>query len=369
MESEAVKFIISQTSNSWTKELSITGWAYGEDSNAPTAASKYGTSYYKYSDKKDGVYTDTIPTTAGEWYVKAYVDGTDNYTALESEAIEFIILQAENKVTTELIISDWVYGTSSSLPVSGFKYGNPIYKYSNTKNGVYTTEVPFKAGIWYVKAVVEGTANYRGLESEPLEFKIAQAENNWTSELKINDWTYGDKGNVPTVGANFGRSRCVFSNKINGVYTSTIPTTAGVWYVKAIVDGTDNYTALESEAIEFIIEPKKYSDDSDIIIPEISNLENIKDIIIKDGDKNLVKDVDYEIIEIQKEDKLFVTIKFKGNYSGEITKEYIVNHETSKTDPTPNDKVITSDTMKISLWSCICTLLGIVIVYLKWKRE
>lgn len=82
--SAELEFVISQTENEWTEELSVTDWTYGDKANTPTATSKYGTVTFTYSDTKDGTYTDTIPANAGTWYVKATVAGNENYTGLEA---------------------------------------------------------------------------------------------------------------------------------------------------------------------------------------------------------------------------------------------------------------------------------------------
>ena len=77
-------FTISQAANEWTQELSIKGWRQGDGANAPTAAAKFGDVSFAYSDSKDGEYTDTVPTDAGTWYVKAAVTSSKNYTGLEA---------------------------------------------------------------------------------------------------------------------------------------------------------------------------------------------------------------------------------------------------------------------------------------------
>ncbi len=54
------------------------------------------------------------------------------------------------------------------------KYGTIKYTYSNTADGTYTEEVPTEAGTHYVKATVEETADYSGLESDAFEFVIGK---------------------------------------------------------------------------------------------------------------------------------------------------------------------------------------------------
>ena len=41
-------FHISQANNAWKDKLSITGWTYGEPTNAPNASAQFGTATYSY---------------------------------------------------------------------------------------------------------------------------------------------------------------------------------------------------------------------------------------------------------------------------------------------------------------------------------
>ena len=77
-----------------------------------------------------------------------------------------------NEFTQPLAITDWTYGESANAPTAVAKYGTIKYTYSNTADGTYTEEVPTNAGTYYVKATVEETADYSGLESNAVEFTI-----------------------------------------------------------------------------------------------------------------------------------------------------------------------------------------------------
>ena len=67
--------------------VSITGWTYGDTANTPgvTAESNPGdgavTYKYKVKDAADDTYSDTVPSNAGEYTVKATVAETDNYAS------------------------------------------------------------------------------------------------------------------------------------------------------------------------------------------------------------------------------------------------------------------------------------------------
>lgn len=103
----------------------------------------------------------------------------------------------------------------------------------------------------------------------------------------------------------------------------TVPTAAGTWYVKAVVDGTDNYEGAESEVVSFVIEPKSAETDNQIKVPEMSTDTRLDDLVIKDGDKVLVQGTDYDVTQIQDGNKVVVTITFKGNYTGTVVQAYI----------------------------------------------
>lgn len=104
---------------------------------------------------------------------------------------------------------------------------------------------PVNAGKYKVVASVEADSNYNEVTIEK-EFTISQATNEWVEELSINGWTQGDSANIPNAKAKFGDVVFTYSNKVDGTYSSTVPSGVGTWYVKAFVAGDDNYTSLEA---------------------------------------------------------------------------------------------------------------------------
>ncbi len=106
-----------------------------------------------------------MPTDAGRYTVQAHLASDDYYNKAVSEKKEFTITQATNSWKNELAVADWTYGGQPSIPTATAKFGNPIFTYSDSKTGTFTSDVPVNAGTWYVKATVAGTNNYTGLES------------------------------------------------------------------------------------------------------------------------------------------------------------------------------------------------------------
>ena len=83
---KTLKFnIIAATANNVT--VSIAGWTYGEDAKTPKVTADFGadTATYTYSSSENGEYSDTVPTDAGTWYVKANIEATDDYSAGEAK--------------------------------------------------------------------------------------------------------------------------------------------------------------------------------------------------------------------------------------------------------------------------------------------
>ena len=146
--------------------------------------------------------------------------------------------------------------------------------YKRNSNGVFdeineATEV----GDYKVKIDLNGTDYCKGTQVEK-EFKIEKATNTWKDELSIKGWTYGETPKKPTASAQFGDVEFSYSSSENGKFSSTVPTTAGTWYVKAEVLGNDNYTGI-SDVKEFTI--------AKAVAPEVvlpTNLSAVQDSLL-----------------------------------------------------------------------------------------
>lgn len=204
------------------------------------------------SDGTSWLECDEAPKNAGKYKVVIKVAADDNYKSGETEVL-FNISKADNELIVSL--NDWVYGEKANTPSATAKFGdikNVVYTYSSKENGKYTTDIPTNAGTWYIKAMLKGTDNYNDvtiIES----FNISKATNAWTEELSITGWTYNDKVNAPTAKAQFGDVTFTYSSEENGTYTNEVPKNAGTYYAKATVEGTENYTGLESTPVAFEI--------------------------------------------------------------------------------------------------------------------
>ena len=75
--------------------LTIGNWTYGTTPSAPSATANFGTVVYKYSKEYSTGYTTTVPTNAGNYYVKAEVAEGSNWTAASTDPVSFKIEKAD----------------------------------------------------------------------------------------------------------------------------------------------------------------------------------------------------------------------------------------------------------------------------------
>ena len=157
-----------------------------------------------------------------------------------------------NEFTQPLAITDWTYGETANTPTAVAKYGTIKYTYSNTADGTYTEEVPTNAGTYYVKATVEETADYSGLESNAVEFTILPK----TINIAITQLTAPVKNEVPQteIETDEYTATIVWSPEVTDkfgydtVYTATITITPKTNYtVKGIAE--NGYTVSGAETV------------------------------------------------------------------------------------------------------------------------
>ena len=343
------KKISTFETNEFTQPLAITDWTYGETANTPTATAKYGTIKYTYSTAADGTYTEEVPTNAGTYYVKATVEETADYSGLESNAVEFIILPktintaitqltapVKNEVPQTEMETDEYTATVVWSPEVTDKFGYDT---------VYTATITITPKTNYtVKGIAENGYTVSGAETVTNEANSATVTavysatgsydtvdtNEFTKPLEIVGWTYGDTPNVPTATAKYGTIKYTYSNTADGEYSEIVPTDAGTYYVKATVEETDKYTGLESDAVEFVIGKKILTNDNITKIADQTYTgEEIKPVIeVKDGDKILVLDTDYTVayeknIKASEEAKAKVEM-ISNNYKGTLEKLFTI---------------------------------------------
>ena len=242
------QFVIEKATPTLT--VSIEGWTYANNANAPTYATS-NTDYevgehivnYVYADAIDGEYNATVPSNAGTYFVKATVQATDNYQAATSEAVSFTIAK---KAVTVPTIANATYTGNALQAVATDSVDGTLY--------TITQENWVNAGTYAVTLTLNTPSNYvwaNGAENTTeVQFQVDKAQAEITN-LSISGWTYGGTASVPTADSNFGN--VVYSYLVNGAWTQTQPTNAGTYTVQASVEESENWLKAVVVEKEFTI--------------------------------------------------------------------------------------------------------------------
>ena len=211
-----------------------------------------GTLQYKLDG---GSYNAELPkaTNAGSYTVYYKVKG-NNTTHSDSSEQSFTVTIAPKTVTAAVSVepTSYTYTGEAIVPTTvTVKDGTtviPASEYTvtygnNTNAGKATVTVKDQDGGNYV---VSGTAT----------FTITKAELSGVT-VSLKGWTYGDTAKTPTISGNLGGGNVTYQYKADNAstYTSTVPTNAGTYTVKATVAESANYKAATATG-SFTIAPK-----------------------------------------------------------------------------------------------------------------
>ena len=110
-------------------------------------------------------------------------------------------------------------------------------------------------GVYPVVLMLKDSANCRFANGEnvvTLNFRIAKAQNFWTEELRVFDIYEGMTPSHSAI-SRFGEIKYIYSDKIDGDYSASPPSTHGVYYCMAYVEDSENYSRLYSEPVKFTV--------------------------------------------------------------------------------------------------------------------
>ena len=247
-----LKFVVTKAPNQITA-LSLEGWTYGEEPKMPVATAQFGTPTFAYSATADGTFIETVPTMAGNYFVKAKVVATANYDGAEKTA-EFNIARAKTALTTKpTAVENLVYtGDALNLITAGVVDGGTM-QYKLGVDGIWSSEIPTatNAGEYTVYYKVLGDDSHSDLiddEKQQLTVTIAKADAQVTAPTAKTGLSYnGEEQVLVDEGSAVGAT---ISYKLgDGDWTTNIPsaTDAGEYTVawKAVAD--DNYAVDETE--------------------------------------------------------------------------------------------------------------------------
>ena len=158
-----------------TASVSLPGWIYGKTASKPVLTSYTNgtdkvTYKYKVKGADDNTYSDTPPTNAGDYTVKATFAATDNYNEVTATA-DFTIAKATPAIAIKATPPTLTGGGSVELTVSGIPVNENLKVTCdnditvNGKDGKYTAQLPNATKDYIFTAKYTGTDNYNDAEN------------------------------------------------------------------------------------------------------------------------------------------------------------------------------------------------------------
>ena len=256
--------------------ITLEDWNYDYSPNTPVVTGNTGNGTQTityYGRANNGTYyaeSTTAPSNAGSYTVKVAIAQTNNYlsgSATNTFKInkldeDYQSLFASQKPTSKSGLTytgdSKVLANEPTNPIDPHTY-SIYYALSDnnpTENTVWSSTIPsgkdagdYKIWFKYVADKRPGDIGNITDVPNPLEsitVTIAKADIQNPS-VEINGWTYGSTASTPAPGTNSnpGNGTVTYEYKVKGAddatYTTTVPTNAGTYTVKATISATTNY--------------------------------------------------------------------------------------------------------------------------------
>ena len=225
------KIKLTQTSSGVTTFPVYLGYDANNGTNAPDGSS----AEIVAGDSATFTISDSVPTRTGYDFLGWATD--KDATSAEYRSGGSITISSNttlyavwkkistfetNEFTQPLTITGWTYGETANTPTAEAKYGTPKYTYSTAADGKYNDIVPTDAGTYYVKATVEETDKYTGLESDAVEFVIEKKILTNDNITKIADQTYTGEEIKPVIEVKDGDKILVLDKDYTVAYEKNI---------------------------------------------------------------------------------------------------------------------------------------------------
>lgn len=240
--------------------------------------------------------------------------------------------QAQNQWTQELSIEDWDFNWPESTPTAEALYGDVMFTYSDSEDGPFTSDVPFYAGTYYVKAEVAETSEYTGLTAVK-SFTIHKAKPPFLYPEGLYAY-YGQRLEDVELPEGMTWTQESLEQFDGRVGDCMLDRPFSVDYNPGDLD---NYVMLYNQLVPVDVLPR---DISDLELPEITADTNLEELSLTLDGLELVLDRDYTISQQTNEEtgEVVVIIEGTGNYNGMVSASYTLPEEDN--DPgatTPDD--------------------------------
>ncbi len=252
-----LKFTITKADNEITS-LTIADWFYGKEANKPVAAAKFGTPSFTYSTAEDGEYTAAVPTAAGKYFVKAAVEGTNDYSGAE-KVVSFEIKKAKPAYTAlPEAVENLKYDGSAHTLVAAGATADGTVEYRLGEDGEWSGNIPTatNAGSYEVWYRIKGDDAHADIEAEePIAVVIAQADVTVTAPTAKIGLEYTGASLALVEPGSVTAGTMMYRIGGEGGWSESVPTAvnAGKYTVQYTVTVDENYKKPQDGEVEIVI--------------------------------------------------------------------------------------------------------------------
>ena len=241
------RFTIAQQPNYWIEDPHMPSHTYDGQAPEPQARPNTGTVQFSYSTSQDGPWQDEPFINAGQYFLRAQVQGTNNISSLET----IVPYQIDRKAVGNVPTPE-AYGTSGqslsqiALP-AGWTWTNPN-QYLHADNEQFTAYLPVDT-VNYDYSNVEGFSPYEKAVVRLIHIHRSNLPNRWVRYPSIESWTYGQTPSRPDALATLGSYAIQYTYFERNDLTTPIekPADAGLYTLVAQISGTSNYSGLSGQ--------------------------------------------------------------------------------------------------------------------------
>ena len=197
-----------------------------------------GTITYTYTNSEGAEHASGETFTAGTYTVLATISDTNNYTGTTCEA-EFTVSKYEIENVTVTVASIKV-GDKPAPSVTGLPEdytAEPLFTYTDSKGVSHSADDLFTEGTYTVLATILPTDKYKGTSCETT---FTVGKNEVTATVSVADIFVGETPNPVVTTVSDGKVTIEYKTA-DTEYTTTVPTAAGEYTVRATVAESDMY--------------------------------------------------------------------------------------------------------------------------------
>ena len=250
-----LKFTITKADNEITA-LTIADRYYGDEAATPVAIAKFGTPAFTYSASENGEYTATVPTAVGKYFVKAAVEGTNDYAGAEKITSFEIKKQKPEFTTLPAAIGNLTYDGAAHALVTAGETAHGTVEYRLGEDDEWSATVPSvtDSGTYSVYYRIKGDDSHSNLEAEaPISVTVAKADVTVTAPTAKTLTYTGSAQELITAGSVVGGK---MQYKVGeSEWSDNIPTAtnAGTYTVEYRVVADGNHNAADGGEVKVTI--------------------------------------------------------------------------------------------------------------------